>query len=272
MPYYHFYSLRYCLYDTLRNLPVSRYSWNYNLWALSGYCVDISSAHSGCSDFALYKYYFFLSFLLTSVLWRCWLGGRKGIRPVKKLSSGVLVWLSAWSEVQTCIRPSGFHCHSLSLASVKSRFVLPFWYRLTRVVLDKGPLNVCYLLTRVANKRYISRAMGLKPLQTAKVAFKVIHSDWKWSYLIRHVRFPICPMVIVRLSSYFPSVKRVIWPLNISHTGISSIMHTVVLTTLNLRSKFELPVFSGLDTICIRCVLLTVGLWLVPTYVLPGNK
>ena len=29
------------------------------------------------------------------------------------------------------------------MASVKSRLVLPFWYRLTRVVLDKGPLNVC---------------------------------------------------------------------------------------------------------------------------------
>ena len=25
----------------------------------------------------------------------------------------------------------------------KSRLVLPFWYRLNRVVLDKGPLNVC---------------------------------------------------------------------------------------------------------------------------------
>jgi len=32
---------------------------------------------------------------------------------------------------------------SLCLASVKSRLVLPFWYRLTRVVLDKGTLNVC---------------------------------------------------------------------------------------------------------------------------------
>ena len=31
----------------------------------------------------------------------------------------------------------------LSLASVKSRLVLPFWYRLTRVVLEKGPLNGC---------------------------------------------------------------------------------------------------------------------------------
>jgi len=45
--------------------------------------------------------------------------------------------------VQTCIWPSGCHFHSLSLASVKSRLVLPFWYRLTWVVLAKGPLNVC---------------------------------------------------------------------------------------------------------------------------------
>ena len=65
------------------------------------------------------------------------------MRPVKKLSGGVLSWLSVWSEVQTCIWPSSFHCHSLSLASVKSRLVLPFWCQLTQVVLDKGPLNGC---------------------------------------------------------------------------------------------------------------------------------
>ena len=34
------------------------------------------------------------SVLMPSVLWHCWLGDRKGIRPVKKLSGGVLVWLS----------------------------------------------------------------------------------------------------------------------------------------------------------------------------------
>ena len=37
------------------------------------------------------------------------------------------------------------HCHSLSLAPVKSRLVLPFWYGLTWVVPDKGPLNGCVL-------------------------------------------------------------------------------------------------------------------------------
>jgi len=31
----------------------------------------------------------------------------------------------------------------LSLASVKSRLVLPFWYRLTQVVPDRGPFNGC---------------------------------------------------------------------------------------------------------------------------------
>ena len=81
--------------------------------------------------------------IVLSVLWRCWLGGRKGIRPVKKLSGGLLAWLSLWSEMQTFIWPSWCHCHSLSLATVKSRLVLPYWYRLTRVVLEKGPLNGC---------------------------------------------------------------------------------------------------------------------------------
>ena len=76
--------------------------------------------------------------------------GRQERHPAyKKLSGGVLAWLSDWSEVQTCIWPSGCHCHSLSLASVKSRLVLPFWYRLARVVLDKGPLNVCYFDDKV---------------------------------------------------------------------------------------------------------------------------
>ena len=84
-----------------------------------------------------------LTVVAHTVLWRCWLGGRKGIRPVKNLSGRVLAWLSVWSEVQTCIRPSWCHCHSLSLASVKSRLVLPFWYRLTRVVPENGSLNGC---------------------------------------------------------------------------------------------------------------------------------
>ena len=91
---------------------------------------------------------------MPSVLWRCRLGGRKGIQPVKNLSGGVLAWLSVWSEMQTCIWPSWCHCHSLSLASVSSRLSLPFWYRLTRVVPDKGPLNGCVCVCVCACKMW----------------------------------------------------------------------------------------------------------------------
>jgi len=48
-----------------------------------------------------------------------------------------------WSELLTCICPSWCHCHSLSLASIKSRLVLPFWYQLTWVVPEKGLSNGC---------------------------------------------------------------------------------------------------------------------------------
>jgi len=47
----------------------------------------------------------------------------------------VLCWVG---HMQTCIWPSCCHCHSLSLASVKSRLVLTFWYWLTQVLLEKG--------------------------------------------------------------------------------------------------------------------------------------
>ena len=68
-------------------------------------------------------------------------GRQEGHPACKKLSGGVLAWLSVWSKVQTCIWPSWCHCHSLSLAPVKSRLV--FWYRLTWVLPEKGLLNGC---------------------------------------------------------------------------------------------------------------------------------
>jgi len=59
-----------------------------------------------------------------------------------------------WAAGRT---PSGFHCHSLPLASVKSRLVLPFWYRLTQVVLVKRPLNGCSSSSSMFIKLYIAR-------------------------------------------------------------------------------------------------------------------
>ena len=79
---------------------------------------------------------------MPSVFWCCWLGGRKGIRPVF-----YRCWHGYLSGVR-CILAYGLadaidtHC----LLLIKSRLVLPFWYRLTRVVPDKGPLNGCVCL------------------------------------------------------------------------------------------------------------------------------
>ena len=92
--------------------------------------------------------------------------GRQEEHPAcKELSGGVLAWLSVWCAVQTCIWPSWCHCHSLFLASVKSRLVLPFWYRLTWVVPDKEPLNGCvcsklvFLCRCVISFSYLSLAV-----------------------------------------------------------------------------------------------------------------
>jgi len=72
--------------------------------------------------------------------------GRQEGHPACKKQWWGAGMLSVWSEVQTCIWPSWCYCHSLSLASVKSRLVLPSWYhRLTWVVPDRGPLNRCVL-------------------------------------------------------------------------------------------------------------------------------
>jgi len=48
---------------------------------------------------------------------------QEGQPACKKLSGGVLAWLSVWSKVQTRIGPSWCRCHSLSLASVN-----PDWF------------------------------------------------------------------------------------------------------------------------------------------------
>ena len=74
-----------------------------------------------------------------------WVSGRAS--GLWKLSDEVLVWLSVGSEVQiACIWSSCCHFHTQtpsSLASFKSRLVLPFWYRLTQVVVEKRPFDGC---------------------------------------------------------------------------------------------------------------------------------
>ena len=92
-------------------------------------------------------------------------GRQERHQACKTLSGVVLACLSVWSELQTCIWPSWCHCHSLSLASVKSRLVLPYWYRLTRVVPKKGPLNgcvcVCFCCVRFSFFAYQAKRLAV---------------------------------------------------------------------------------------------------------------
>jgi len=79
----------------------------------------------------------------TTVLWCCWLGSRKGIHPVKKTE-----W---WDADMVMCLGQGADLHMaqavattiLVPCSSKSRLVLSFSYRFTRVVPDKGVLNGC---------------------------------------------------------------------------------------------------------------------------------
>ena len=82
---------------------------------------------------------------MPSVLWHCWLDVRKSIRPVKIDWWGVdVVVCLEWGADLHMVQLMPLHPLTLSsLASFKCRLVLPFWYRLTQVVLEKRPLNGC---------------------------------------------------------------------------------------------------------------------------------
>jgi len=109
-----------------------------------------------------------------SVLWRCWLGGRKGIRPVKNLGGCVGGGtVSPVGVVPTRTVPSQPDCryfhyvpllhknpedrrwgnpawtqHSPMLRQKAEHF---FWYRPTRFVPEQRPLNGCCCCMYVCN-------------------------------------------------------------------------------------------------------------------------
>ena len=99
---------------------------------------------------------------IPSVLWHCWLGGRKGIRPVKNWVVGC--WHGYLSGARC--RLAYVSADATATASVKSRLVLPFWYRLTRLVPEKGPLNGCVFL-----QFFLNSVEDLK-LKSSRICFR----------------------------------------------------------------------------------------------------
>jgi len=78
-----------------------------------------------------------LLLLLPSVLWCCWLGSRRGIRPVKMSGAVLAGYLSGEygpaDPITTCSRKS------------RLVLVLPFWCQLARVVLYNIQRHVKWL-------------------------------------------------------------------------------------------------------------------------------
>jgi len=73
------------------------------------------------------------------MLWRCWLGGRKSSRPVKNWVLGC--WRGYLPEARCTLAYGPADATATHFSKIQ--IGLPFWYRLTRVVPDKGPLNGC---------------------------------------------------------------------------------------------------------------------------------
>ena len=83
------------------------------------------------------------SVLLPSVLWRCWLGGRKGIRPVKKLEwwgAGVVICLERDADLHMAqLMPLPLTVSCFSKIQIGFTFLVPAHPGSP----GKGPLNVC---------------------------------------------------------------------------------------------------------------------------------
>ena len=131
--------------SSLLNCLISYYYWGQHLAAEQGMgCFQTKTPemfYLCCTSNSHMHYLLSMVKTLPSVLWCCWLGSRKGIRPVKNWVVGC--WCGCLSGARCRLADSWCHCHSLSLASVKSRLVLSFWYWLIQAVLDKGELNGC---------------------------------------------------------------------------------------------------------------------------------
>ena len=91
--------------------------------------------------------------------------------------------------------------YDCSLVSVKSRLVLPFWYRLTWVVPDTGPLNVCVcvcvcvcVIEKLIPSRYSARVWITDGYRAVRIGFQhyIMSQYLKQSdYQIATVPFPL---------------------------------------------------------------------------------
>jgi len=104
-------------------------------------CNIHSSGYVACFNYSVFTRK--LESAKGGTLWVCTMGMRRThVSP----AGGDL---AGGQNSKRCMWPSCYHCHSPSLASVKSRLVLRFWYRLTWVIPDKIQRAVKWLCVYV---------------------------------------------------------------------------------------------------------------------------
>ena len=112
----------------------------------------------------------------TSVLWHCWLGGRKGIRPVKNWVVGCWRGYLSGARCSLAYGPADATA-THSLASVKSRLVSPFWYWLTWVVPEKGPLNGCVCVCAPSTTWFLGPTRVLTQMAPRSVSKRCVFAE-----------------------------------------------------------------------------------------------
>ena len=105
-------------------------------------------------------------------------GRQEGHLVCKKLSGGVLIWLSVWSKVQTCIWPRWCHCHSLSLASVKSRLVFTFLVPAHPGSPGKRAVKRVYVCTGAENCIFVENSLHTNECQNLRNLTCWTNSPW----------------------------------------------------------------------------------------------
>ena len=143
-----------------------------------------------------------LIYMFPSVLWRCSLGGRKGIRPVKNWVVGCWRGYLSGAMCRFAYGPADATATHCLLLRWNPGWFLPFWYRLTWVVPDKGPLNgcVCSCSLAVLDPRVGHTMDVLSPFIPV-----LCHSDWLF-------HGESCPRLgVVHPGRSWPSSPSCIW-------------------------------------------------------------
>jgi len=120
--------LRYAsLYSKMITMSTSQL-WDSKSTSCQAKCIRYNAEHIRLLSRRFFSPFLFCFHAFSALM--LLVGGRKGIRPVKK-SGGVLSWLSVWARCRFAYGPADTTAtHYLLLQICSTRMILPFWCQL----------------------------------------------------------------------------------------------------------------------------------------------